>query len=69
MVGSEGSLGAFGAPRLTYSRCRFKGACAPIKGEPCLYNKKIEQIAVHKNGNGLRVLFIRNHLGLGSIRV
>ena len=39
MVGRVGSLGAIQAPRLTYSRCRFKylGAFAPIasvKGEP-----------------------------------
>ena len=40
-----------------------------LRVNPAYIIKKIEQIAVHKNGNGLRALFIRNHLGLGSIRV
>ena len=37
MVGSEGSLGAIWAPRLTYFRCKSKnlGAFVPVKGEPC----------------------------------
>ena len=51
MVGRVVGLGAIRAPRLTYSRCRFKnlGAFAPFKGEPCILSG-LAEIYIYKPG-------------------